>query len=263
MRIPILEGRGLTPFDRAGSVRVAVISQAMAHHFWPGESAIGKRFRLAIEKDYIQVVGICATSVAIAIGEQPQPVFYLSDSQQFQPAVALMVRTDGTPAAVMPAVVRAVQDLNRNMMLANPTTIQTDIAAGLYAPRMGAALFGIFGLLALVLASVGIYGVMAYSVTQRTGEIGLRMAMGARPADVLSLVVGHGMRLAAIGIAAGIAAALFLTRLLESLLFNVSAYDPATYFAVSALIAVVAFAAGWIPAWRATRIDPAIALRVV
>jgi putative ABC transport system permease protein len=174
-----------------------------------------------------------------------------------------MVRTDGNPAAVMPAVVRAVQDLNRNMMLANPTTIQADIAGGLYAPRMGAALFGIFGLLALVLASVGIYGVMAYSVTQRTGEIGLRMAMGARPADVLRLVVGHGMRLAAIGIAAGIAAALFLTRLLESLLFNVSAYDPATYFSVSALIAIVAFAAGWIPAWRATRIDPAIALLVV
>ncbi len=262
LRIPILEGRALTPFDRKGSVRVAVITQAMAKHFWPGESAVGKRFRLAVEKDYIQVAGVCANSVAIAIGEQPQPVFYLSEAQQYQPAVALMVRTDANPESVMPAVVKVVQDLNRNMLLGNPRTIQADIATGLFAPRMGAALFGFFGLLALVLASVGIYGVMAYSVTQRTGEIGLRMAMGARPADVLGLVVGHGMRLAAIGIVGGVAGGLLVTRLVESLLFNVPAYDPLTYVSVSLTIAAVAFVAGWIPAWRATRIDPAIALRV-
>src|SRR5262249_13033965 len=147
-------------------------------------------------------------------------------------------------------VVKAVQGMNREMLLGNPRTIQADIGAGLFAPRAGAALFGIFGLLALLLASVGIYGVMAYSVTQRTGEIGLRMAMGARPTDVIGLVVGQGMRLAAIGILAGVVGALAVTRLVESLLFNVSAYDPTTYLSVTVLIAVIAFVAGAVPAWR-------------
>ena len=148
------------------------------------------------------------------------------------------------------------------MALANPQTIQQEIAGGLWAPRMGAALFGIFGLLALVLASVGIYGVITYNVAQRTNEIGLRMAMGARPSDVLTLVVGHGMRLVLIGIVAGGLCGLAATRLLEALLFNVRAYDPLTYISVSLLIATVGLVAGWLPARRAIRIDPALALRV-
>jgi ABC-type antimicrobial peptide transport system permease subunit len=162
----------------------------------------------------------------------------------------------------MPGVLKQVRSLNRDTALVNPRTIQEDIAAGLWAPRMGAALFGIFGLLALVLASVGIYGVMAYNVAQRTNEIGIRMAMGARPADVLSLVVGHGMRLAGIGIAAGAACGIAVTRLLENLLFRVRTYDPATYVSVSVMIGAVAFISGWLPARRAARIDPLLALRV-
>jgi predicted permease len=262
MRIPILEGRGLTAFDREGSARVAVVSQAMARHLWPGEGAVGKRFRLAIEKDYIHVVGVSANSVVAAIGEQPQPVVYFPIDQRYQSAVALVARTTGSPLSVMPGVLKQVQSLNRDTALVNPRTIQEDIAAGLWAPRMGAALFGIFGLLALVLASVGIYGVMAYNVAQRTNEIGIRMAMGARPADVLSLVVGHGMRLAGIGIAAGAACGIAVTRLLENLLFSVRTYDPVTYASVSVMIASVAFVAGWLPARRAARIDPLVALRV-
>ncbi len=261
MRIPILEGRGLTPFDRQGSARVAVVSQAMARHFWPGEQAIGKRFRFRIEQDYTQVVGVSANSVALAIGEQPQPIAYYPLDQRYQSAVALVVRTDANPATVMPGVLKQVQSLNSNMALTNPRTIQDDIAAGLWAPRMGAALFGIFGLLAMALASVGIYGVMAYNVAQRTNEIGIRMAMGARPGDVVSLVVGHGMRLALIGIAAGFLSGIAVTRLLENLLFNVRAYDPLTYASVSALIAAVAFVAGWLPARRAAHIDPVVALK--
>ena len=176
--------------------------------------------------------------------------------------MAVVVRTDGKATTVMPGVLKHVQSLNSNMALTNPRTIQEDIAAGLWAPRMGAALFGIFGLLAMALASVGIYGVMAYNVAQRTNEIGIRMAMGARPGDVRSLVVGHGMRLAAAGIAVGVVCGLVVTRLLETLLFNVQAYDPLTYASVSALIAAVAFVAGWLPARRAARIDPVMALRV-
>jgi putative ABC transport system permease protein len=162
----------------------------------------------------------------------------------------------------MPGVLKQVQSLNANMALTNPQTVQEGIAAGLWAPRMGAALFGIFGLLAVALASVGIYGVMAYNVAQRTNEIGIRMAMGARPGDVMHLVVGHSMRLAATGIAAGIVVGIGVTRLLEGLLFDVQAYDPLTYASVSALIAVVAFLAGWLPARRAAHIDPVVALRV-
>ncbi len=262
MRIPILEGRGLTPFDRQGSARVAVVSQAMAQHFWPGESAIGKRFRFRIEQDYAQVVGVAANAVTLVIGERPQPVAYYPVDQRYQSAMAVLVRTDANPAAVMPGVLKRVQSLNANMALTNPQTVQEGIAAGLWAPRMGAALFGIFGLLAVALASVGIYGVMAYNVAQRTNEIGIRMAMGARPGDVMHLVVGHSMRLAATGIAAGIVVGIGVTRLLEGLLFDVQAYDPLTYASVSALIAVVAFLAGWLPARRAAHIDPVVALRV-
>lgn len=262
MRIPITQGRGLTAFDREGSARVAVVSQAMAQYFWPGENAIGKRLRLAIEKDYIEVAGVCANAVVTAIGEQPQPVVYLPIGQRYQSAVALIARTDANPSAVMAGVLKQVQSLNRNMLLANPRTIQEDIAAGLWAPRIGAALFGIFGLLGIVLASVGIYGVMAYNVAQRTNEIGIRMAMGARPGDVVGLVVGHGMRLTGIGIAAGVVCGIAVTRLLENLLFDVRAYDPLTYASVGALIAAVAFLAGWLPARRAARIDPALVLRM-
>ncbi|HLK46837.1 MAG TPA: ABC transporter permease [Bryobacteraceae bacterium] len=262
MRIRILAGRGLTTFDRQGSARVAVVSQAMAQHFWPGENAIGKRFRLRIEQDYVQVVGVSANSVVLAIGEQPQPIAYFPVDQRYQSAMALVVRTDANPTTVMPSVMKQVQSLNSNMALVNARTVQEDIANGLWAPRMGAALFGIFGLLAMALASVGIYGVMSYNVAQRINEIGIRMAMGARPGDVLRLVVGHSMRLAGIGMVTGIVCGIAVTRLLENLLFNVRAYDPLTYVSVSALIAVVAFIAGWLPARRAAGIDPVVALRV-
>jgi putative ABC transport system permease protein len=187
---------------------------------------------------------------------------YLPLAQRYQSAVALIVRTDANPSAVLPGVLKQVQALNRGMVLANPQTIQEEIGTGLWAPRMGAGLFGIFGLLALVLASVGIYGVIAYNVAQRTNEIGLRMAMGASPGNVLGLVVGQGMRLALIGIASGALGGIAATRLLESLFFNVHAYDPLTYLSVSTLIATVAFLAAWLPARRAMSIDPSSALRV-
>jgi hypothetical protein len=134
MRIPIIAGRGLTEFDRQGSARVAVVSQALAQHFWRGEDAIGKRFRLRIEADYIQVVGVSANSVVLVIGEQPQPVVFLPVDQRYQSAMALVVRTDGKPTTVMPGVLKQVQSLNSSMALTNRRTIQEDIAAGLWTP---------------------------------------------------------------------------------------------------------------------------------
>ena len=261
MRIPLMAGRGFTPFDRQGTAHVAVVSEALARRFWPGQNALGKRFRYAIGNDYRLVVGICANSVTVQIGEPPQPVAFLPLDQNYQSAVTLHVRTAANPAAILPVVRRQVQALNADLALTNPATIEDLVAQGLWAPRMAAALFGLFGLLAMVLASVGIYGVMAYLVAQRTGEIGLRMALGARPSDVLRLVVGQGMRLAGAGILAGAACGLAVTRLIADLLFDVHPYDPATFLAVSGLVAGVALLAASVPAWRAARIDPVQALR--
>jgi len=154
-----------------------------------------------------------------------------------------------------------VQSLNSNMALLNPATIQDIIALGLWAPRMAAALFAIFGVLGMVLAAVGIYGVMAYMVAQRTNEIGLRMALGARPGDVLRLVVGQGMRLAVAGIAMGVMCGLAVTRMMGNLLFDIPTYDPVTFGGVSLLVAMVALLAGYLPARRAARTDPVLALR--
>jgi putative ABC transport system permease protein len=262
LRIPMLDGRGFTDFDRAETKAVAIVNDAMARHFWPGQPAIGKRFSMATNPDYYyEVVGICATAVETTIGEQPQPQVYLPQAQRPSTLVAMIVRTEGNPAAVMPAVLKQVQALNGNMALTNPATIQTVMHDGLWAPRVAASLFAIFGLLGMVLASVGIYGVMSYTVAQRTNEIGLRMALGARPIDVLRLVVGQGMRLTLAGVVLGIVAALAATRLMGSLLFGVSTSDPVTFGAVSLLMVTVALMAGWLPARRAARTDPVLALR--
>jgi putative ABC transport system permease protein len=261
LRIPLRQGRLFTDLDRQGSALVAVVTEAMARHFWPGQSAIGKRFLFVNDKQYYQVVGVCANSVAGQIGEQPQPVAYVALDQEYVSALTLLVRTDASPEAVMPAVLKQVQSLNTNMALTDAATFDTVLSEGLWAPRMGAALFGIFGLLGMLLAAVGIYGVMAYMVAQRTNEIGLRMALGARPADVLRLVIGQGMRLAAAGIVLGILGGLAITHLMESLLFDVPSYDPLTFGGVTLLVAAAAFLAGWLPARRAARIDPLGALR--
>lgn len=261
MRIPVIAGRGFTEFDRAGSARVAVITEAMARHFWPGQNAIGKRFRKVIDNNYVQVVGICANSAQLQIGEQPQPVAYLPLDQDYQSAVTLHVRTLSNPGGLLPAVRRQVQSLDGDLALTNPATVGDLVTQGLWAPHIGAALFGLFGLLALVLASIGIYGVMAYLVAQRTSEIGLRMALGARPWDVLRVVVGQGMRLVTLGILAGIGCGLLVTRLIAGLLFDIPTYDPATFITVTALVAAVALVAAAVPARRAARIDPVLALR--
>jgi len=261
MRIALVEGRKLSDFDRRETARVAVVNEAMARHFWPGQNAIGKRMRFTIDNMTREVVGVVKNSVTVALGEQPQPLIFLPLDQQFSPFVSLHALTEASPSAILPTVLARVQTLDENLALTNPTTIQASMAGGLWAPRMGAALFGIFGLLGMLLASIGIYGVMAYTVAQRTNEIGIRMALGARPGDVSRLVVGQGMRLTLIGIGLGVVGALAVTRLMGTLLFNVAPNDPVTFIAVSAILATVAFLAGWLPARRAARIDPLLALR--
>jgi predicted permease len=261
MRIPLISGRDFTDFDRENTTRVAVINEAMAKTIWPGQDPLGKRFAIVTEPDLLQVVGVVGTTVINQIGEEPQPIAYLPMRQQYSPFGTLVVRTNGNPEPLIGAVRTQVQPIDKNLAFTNGQTVQQILGQGLWAARMGAALLGLFGALALILASIGIYGVLAYSVAQRTSEIGLRMALGAQPRQVLGLVLRQGMLLAVIGAAVGIVVALPVARLAGSLLYGVSATDPLTYAAITLLLMCVALAACYLPARRATRVDPLIALR--
>ena len=235
--------------------------QSMARQFWPNENAVGKGFHFFGDIDLREVVGVARNTVVNAIGEEPQPLAYLPLTQDFAPAVTLQVRTSSRPEAVIATVRSQVQSLDTNLALTNVNTIGELIDQGLWAPRMGAALLSVFGGLALFLAAVGVYGVLSYSVNQQTREIGVRMAMGAQSGRILRLVVGQGMRLAAAGLTAGILIAFAATRVLSSLLFGVRAHDPLIFGGVSVVLASAAILACYIPARRATRVDPIIALR--
>jgi predicted permease len=261
LRIPLLRGRQLSDSDRENTPLVAVARQARARHFWPNEDAVGKRFTFFGEKDLRQIVGIVRDTAVNAIGEEPQPVVYLPLRQNYSAVATLQVRTAGKPEAVLGTVRNQVQALDRNLALTNLLTIDEILNQGLWAPRMGAALLSLFAALALVLAMVGIYGVMAYSVTQRTHEIGIRMALGAQQSDVLRLVVRQGMTLALTGVISGLAVAFALTRGLNSLLFGVTASDPMTFVGVTLLVVAVTLLASYIPARRAMQVDPIVALR--
>ena len=262
MRIPLLSGRDFTDFDRENTTPVAIINQAMANLVWPGQEPLGKRFAVVQEPNLLQVVGVVGTTVVGQIGEDPQPIAYFPMRQQYSPAATLVVRTTGNPEALLGAVRTQVQPIDKNLAFTNGRTVQQILGQGLWAARMGAALLGLFGALALILASIGIYGVLAYSVAQRTSEIGLRMALGAQPRQVLGLVLKQGMLLALIGAAAGVLVALPVARLASGLLYGVSATDPLTYAGITLLLMGVALLACYLPARRATRIDPLVALRV-
>jgi predicted permease len=261
LRVPLLSGREFTDADRKGTKQVAIISEAMAKQFWPNENAVGKRFHFFGETALREVVGVARNTVVNAIAEEPQPLAYLPLTQDYAPAVTMQVRTNRRPEAVIATVRSQVQSLDTNLALTNINTIGELIDQGLWAPRMGAALLTVFGGLALFLAVVGVYGVLSYSVNQQTREIGVRMAMGAQSGRILSLVVGQGMRLAIAGLTVGILIALAATRVLSSLLFGVSAHDPLIFVGVSVILATAAILACYIPARRATRVDPLVALR--
>jgi predicted permease len=261
LRIPLVAGREFNDSDRATTKPVAIASEAMAKHFWPNENVVGKRFHFFGDPTLREIVGVVRNTVVNNIGEEPQPLAYLPLTQNYSPAVVLQVRTAGRPEALISTVRAQVQSLDNNLALTNVQTIGEVIGQGLWAPRMGAALLAVFGALALILAVIGVYGVLSYSVNQQTREIGIRMAMGAQTGRVLSLIVGQGMRLAAAGLALGLLAAFAAMRLLGTLLFGVSAHDPLTFGAVSLVLALAAVFACYIPARRATKVDPIIALR--
>jgi predicted permease len=261
LRIAVREGRVVNELDRSDTVKVVVVNEAVANLFWPGESAVGKKLYYLSDPVMRQVIGVVANTVVLNFGENPQPVLYIPLTQNYQPFVSIDVRTKGAPEPVLAAALTEVQRMNSGMALVAPRTIQQQIGQGLWAPRMCAALFGIFGGLGLLLAAVGIYGVTAYMVAQRTQEIGIRMALGARPGEVLAMVVGRSLRLASSGAVLGLAGAFLLARFTRGLLFQISPADPVTFGSVGLILITVAAIAGWIPGRRASRIDPVLALR--
>ncbi|HEV3140909.1 MAG TPA: ABC transporter permease, partial [Vicinamibacterales bacterium] len=258
--IPLMRGRTLNETDQPNTTPAVVINETMAKKFWPDQDAMGKRFKFFGQDQFQQVVGIAKDSKYNFIGEDPTPNIYQAATQVYQPQVSLFVKA-AQPQAVLGTLRGEVQQLDRNLPLTNVFTLTDIFDQSLWAPRMGAWLLAVFAGLSLVLAVIGIYGVMAYTVSQRTRELGIRLALGASPNDVLRLVVMQGLRLTIAGVVVGLIASLALSRLIASLLFNVSPTDVVTFVVVPLVLAAAAIGASYLPALRATRIDPMIALR--
>jgi predicted permease len=272
MGVTLERGRFITPQDDENAPIVVDIDDVFARTYFPHEDPIGKRINLSTFNVQAEIVGVVGHVKQWGLDADPKSAIeaqfdypFMQVPERLMPlmatVVAVVLRTEGDPTAVMVDVRRAVAEIDSREAVYNVQTMDTVIANSFAARRLSMILLGIFAALALVLACVGIYGVISYLVGQRTREIGVRMALGAQPSDVLRLVVGHGTKMALIGVAIGIGAALGLTRLMANQLFGVSAYDPLTFAGVAVLLIIVAAAACYIPARRAMRVDPMVALR--
>jgi predicted permease len=259
MRIPIIAGRDFTEQDMENSQRVAIVNQQFVDRYWPGQDAIGKR--ISIYDEWFNVVGVARNGKYRRLVYPPEPVFFQPLYQRYRDLVMIHARVSGDPQAYAPEVERTVHELNADLPVFGVTTLKSSMQLGSIFERLAGTLAGAFGLLALILAAVGIYGVIAYTTRQRTHEIAIRMALGARRAGVFWLVLGQGLLLTLTGLAAGIAISLALTRYLKSLLFGVTTSDLWTYAAVALLLCLVSLVACFIPARRATQVDPMVALR--
>jgi putative ABC transport system permease protein len=259
--IPLTKGRDFSEQDGENAPQVVIINETMARRFWPDQEAVGKRFKFFGEEFYREVVGVARDTKYNNLTEANAPFIYLPLLQNYADAGTLHVRATGDAARMTAAVRGVAKDLAANVPLLNVQTLGERIDQSLNGQRSQTNLLAFFGLLALLLSSIGIYGVMAYSVAQRTREIGIRMALGARSQNVLSLVVRQGMTLVMIGVVLGLIASFAVTRFIGSLLFGVTASDPATFAVTSLLLVGVAAMASYLPARRATKVDPLLALR--
>jgi predicted permease len=265
--IPLLGGRSFTPQDTADAPAVAVINHTMAERFWPGQEALGKRFKIGASDSpnpWMTVVGVVGDVRQTSLEQALKPELYVShwqDRRFFAIPRDLVIRTAGDPLNLTAAVRAEIWKLDKDLPLYRVRTMEQIVAQAVAGQRFNMLLLALFAALALVLATVGIYGVMSYATAQRRHEIGIRMALGANARDVFRLVLGQGLLLTGSGVALGLMGALALTRLMKGLLFNVTASDPLTFAAVTLLLMVVALLACWIPARRAARVDPLVALR--
>jgi len=261
---PLVRGRDFMPQDAATAPAVVIINETLARRFFPHEDPIGKRLRIGNPESNPQpreIIGVVKDTVVRAIGEEPRAITYRPLAQQHSQWLTMVVHTAGNPKALLTAVRREAQALDENLPAQEIKTVDEIVAFAFWPMRMAAGLVGAFGLLGLLLAAVGIYGVMSYAVAARTREIGVRMALGAQRRDVLRLIVGQGLTLALIGAGVGLALAYAVTRLLAGLLFGVGATDPPTFLGVAFFLVAVALAACYLPARRATKVDPILTLR--
>ena len=252
---PLVSGREFTAQDAAEAPKVIMINEVMARRYWPGQDAVGKRTSRG------DVVGVVRNTRERGLIAEPRPTIYVPLQQSYVAQLTLHVRSATDPDSMVATVRREVQALDPTLPLFNVRTLAEQRDGSLHTERIAAALLALFGAIALILAAVGLYGVLSYSVTARTREMGIRLAQGAQPRDLLTLVVGQGMRLTVIGLGVGVGGAFALTRLISRLLFGVTPTDPVTFVVVPLILAGVALAACWIPARRATRMDPLVALR--
>jgi putative ABC transport system permease protein len=261
MRIPLLSGRTFTEKDTVDAQQVVIINQTVANRYFPHQDPIGRVMRNSRDMKPLQIVGVVADVKFSSLSTPKFEEMYLPYQQSPWMAMTIVVRSNSAAQPVVSAVREKISKLDPDLPLAGILPMEKVVSASVAQSRLVTGLVGAFAGFALLLAAVGIYGVMAYSVSQRSHEMGIRMALGAAPRDIFRLVVGQGMRLVLAGIGLGFLASLGLTRLLSSLLFGTSANDPVTLAAVATILIAVALAACYIPARRATRVDPLIALR--
>ena len=259
--IVMLRGRDFTESDDANTAMVGIVNRAMTQQIWPGQDPIGKHIHFLGESWDIAIIGEVSTVKYLTLGEPPQPIVYLPLKQHYSPAAFIYVHAKGDPRKALPAVRTTVASLAPAVPLLNERTVSEVLVQSLVAPRVGAELLGGFGLLALVLAAVGTYGVMSYSVNQRSQEIGIRMTLGAQPGDVLRLILGGGLAMVCTGVVVGLALSSLLARSMSTLLFGIGAFDAPSFLLTAALLIAVAMAACYLPARRAMGVDPIVALR--
>jgi putative ABC transport system permease protein len=264
MGIPLLAGRDFTAADTRDSLKVTIVDERLAREYWPNESPLGKRIRFGPPEDnepWHTIVGVVGEVKQESLDLARRRSVYLPHGQIAIGGLALAVRATGDAESLTAALRRELKAIDPDLPLTQVLTMDQIISRSVWQPRLYAILFGVFAAVALLLAAVGIYGVMSYTVTQRTQEIGLRVALGAQTRDVLKLVVSQGMKLALAGVGLGLLASVALTRLMEKLLFGVSATDFSTFAVIAVSLTLVALLACWIPARRAAKVDPMIALR--
>jgi putative ABC transport system permease protein len=274
--IRLLKGRLLDEHDRADSTLSVVVNETLARKYWPDQDPIGKPVLLTPPQNLIPanlippgfnvpkltVVGVVADAHYGGLDKDPAPVVYASTEQHdYSMSPSFTVRSDGDPKALVSSIRSALAQIDKSLPMANVVTMEEIMSTSVAQPRLEAVLLGLFGGLAMLLAAVGIYGVMSYSVSQRISEIGIRMALGANHGDILKMICTQGLRLTVVGLASGLALALAVTRLMSNVLFGVSPTDPLTFFTIVVLLALVALLACYVPARRATRVDPLVALR--
>ena len=264
LQIPILKGRALAETDTEHSPRVAVINETMANQVWPGQDPIGKQFRMKRRDGAIlEVVGVTKNGKYRGLVEDPTAFFYMPSDQDYRSERMLQVRSSMPPETLGPMIIKAIRELDANMPIYDVQTMDESLAGanGFFLFKLGAYIAGALGVLGLALAVVGVYGVVSYAASQRTHEIGVRMALGAAPVDILRMVLRSGLGVVLAGVSVGVGAALGFARLLSSLLVGVKPYDPGTYVTVVLLLTFVGLLACYLPARRAMQVDPMVALR--